>query len=350
MGGNGCGGSDAPVGTCTGSGILFGNETCCLDYDAVCTGEYKGRVTAARWGCYNTENTVFDFGTSRCCVEKTQAELDAAAASGGVSSGGGPSTTGGAQGTGSSTGSTQAGNGSSTGAPLTKPLAANGTCASPNACRSTKCNTGETTASGSCPNSGVCCAPAGGTTPPAGGAAAGGAVSGGSITVQIANPLQYDTVEGILGQVMSTLRNIVVILALVFLVIGGLMYITSAGNDKRISAAKACITAALVGIAIVMVAPSFLKEIGSVLGWSEASSMAAPTLSEIARKVLNFLLGIVGVIAIIMFLVGSVMYLTSAGDDKRAGTAKDIVKYAIIGLIVAFSALVLVAQLASFFV
>jgi hypothetical protein len=63
--------------------------------------------------------------------------------------------------------------------------------------------------------------------------------------VQIKNPLQYDTVEGILGQVMSTLRNIVVILALVFLVIGGLMYITSAGNDKRISAAKACITAAL---------------------------------------------------------------------------------------------------------
>jgi hypothetical protein len=151
---------------------------------------------------------------------------------------------------------------------------------------------------------------------------------------------------------MGTLRNIVVILALVFLVIGGLLYITSAGNDKRISAAKACITAALVGLAIVMIAPSFLKEIGGVLGWTDLPSQASGALSltEIATNVLNFLLGIIGILAIIMFLVGAVMYLTSAGDDKKAGTAKDIVKYAIIGMIVTFSALVIVRQIADFFI
>jgi uncharacterized protein YqgC (DUF456 family) len=147
------------------------------------------------------------------------------------------------------------------------------------------------------------------------------------------------------------MRNIVVILALVFLVIGALLYITSGGNDKRIGVAKAAITAALIGLAIVMVAPSFLKELAGVLGWDDLPSQAsdALTLTEIATNVLNFLLAIIGVLAIIMFLVGAIMYLTSAGDEKRAGTGKSIVQSAIIGIIVAFSALVLVKQIAAFF-
>lgn len=226
------------------------------------------------------------------------------------------------------------------------PQAANAltACSSPNSCRSTNCSTGETPVTGICPGSGVCCAPASGT-----GSTGTTTTSGGSVTVQIDNPLMFDTVEGVLGQVMSALRNIVVILALVFLIIGGLLYITSAGNDKRISAAKACVTAALIGLAIVMAAPSFLKEIGNILGWNAVSDPTVLTLTEIAMKVLDFLLSVIGIIAIIMLLIGSVMYLTAAGDEKRAGTAKDIVKYAIIGIIVAFSALVIITQLASFF-
>ncbi|MCW1888539.1 MAG: pilin [Candidatus Moranbacteria bacterium] len=207
------------------------------------------------------------------------------------------------------------------------------------------CPSGKT-AQGTCGNQGNCCVP---TAPTTGG---GAATPSAPVTVEIDNPLEYDTVEALLDQVMGTLRNIVVILALVFLVIGGLLYITSAGNDKRISAAKAAVTAALVGLAIVMIAPSFLKEIGGVLGWTDLPSQASGALSltEIATNVLNFLLGIIGILAIIMFLVGAVMYLTSAGDDKKAGTAKDIVKYAIIGMIVTFSALVIVRQIADFFV
>ncbi|MEK9173713.1 MAG: hypothetical protein AAB845_00410, partial [Patescibacteria group bacterium] len=175
--------------------------------------------------------------------------------------------------------------------------------------------------------------------------------AGASINISFPAPTQYTTVEDFLTSVIGFVRNIVVILALVFLVIGGLLYITSAGNEKRIGAAKAAVTAALIGLAIVMVAPSFLKELSTVLGWNGPLTGDANvlTLTEIATNVLNFLLAIIGILAIIMFLVGAIMYFVSAGDEKRATTGKNIVKYAIIGIIVTFSALVIVKQIAQFF-
>lgn len=116
--------------------------------------------------------------------------------------------------------------------------------------------------------------------------------------------------------------------------------------------AKGAITAAMIGLAIGLAAPSFLKEIGTVLGWGAVSSTAvagAATLSQIATSVLNFLLSIVGVLAIIMLVVGAIMYLTAAGDEDRIDTGKKIVTYSIIGIAVALSALVIVSQIAAFF-
>lgn len=190
----------------------------------------------------------------------------------------------------------------------------------------------------------------GGTGTPTGSGSLGSA--GGTLTVNFPNPLKFQTVEAMLDNVMTALRNMVAILALVFIVIGAILYITSGGNEARIKTAKAAITAALIGLALVLAAPAFLKEVYNAIGGTTtlpSQVSGAPTLTEIAGNVLTFLLGIIGVLAIIMLLVGSVMYLTAAGDEKRAESGKSTVKFAIIGIIVAFAALVLVTQVANFF-
>lgn len=158
--------------------------------------------------------------------------------------------------------------------------------------------------------------------------------------------------EQVLDSILGTLRGIIVVLSLVFIVIGAVLYITSAGDEGRMKTAKGAITASMIGLAIGIAAPSFLKEIGSVLGWGAVSSSAvagAATLSQIATNVLNFLLSIVGVLAIIMLVVGGIMYLTAAGDEDRIDTGKKIVKYSVIGILVALASLVIVSQVATFF-
>lgn len=217
--------------------------------------------------------------------------------------------------------------------------------------RSLFCSTGVCCESRSLGGGGTDGGPGGGGVPVPRGGGVPAPTAPTSIT--FTNPLQYDTVEGVLDSILDTLRNIIVILSLVFIVIGAILYITSAGNDKQMTMAKGAVTAAMIGLAIGLAAPSFLKEIGTVLGWDASVNQdaleGAQTLSQIARNVLDFLLSIVGVLAIIMLVVGGIMYLTAAGSEDQLDTAKKIVWYSIIGIVTALAALVIVSQIATFF-
>jgi hypothetical protein len=163
------------------------------------------------------------------------------------------------------------------------------------------------------------------------------------------NPLKFETVEGFLGGIMSAIQKIIVVLALVFITIGAVMIMVSAGNSGMVEKGKEAITMALVGLAIGFAAPSLLKELANIVGWG-GDVPAALTLSEIAVRVLNFLLGTMGILALVMLVIGAIMYLTSAGDEDRIDKGKEIFKWSLIGVILAMASMVLVKQVAVFFV
>lgn len=189
------------------------------------------------------------------------------------------------------------------------------------------------------------------------------AVGGSDATIEFENPLDFDTVQELLPKILDNLQGIIVVLSLIFIVVGAILYITSAGDDKRMTTAKGAITAAVIGLAIGIAAPSFLKAIYDILGGTicsditdlaakaacEAATDSAPDIKTIAMNTLNFLLSLVGILGMIMLVVGGGMYLTSAGDEDRADKGKKIITYAIIGIIVALTALVTVRQIAAFF-
>ncbi len=162
---------------------------------------------------------------------------------------------------------------------------------------------------------------------------------------QFENPLRFETVEEFLGSILSSIRTIIVTLALVAIVIGALLYIFSGGNENRITAAKKAITAAVFGLSIAVAAPSFLLEVYTAVQGTvppDTVPEGTLTLTQIAVNVLKFLLGVVGTLAIIMLVVGGAMYVTAAGDERQIDTAKNVVKYSIIGIAVALAAMIIV--------
>lgn len=171
----------------------------------------------------------------------------------------------------------------------------------------------------------------------------------GSSSPSFQNPIAYDNVDDVLSNVLDTIRGIVGILAVVMIVVGGILYITSAGDSGRVALAKTAITAAIIGLAVAVAAPTFLFEIYNVLGGTTpAAAQGAKSLSAIALDVLKVLLGIVGTLSVLMLVVGGILYITAGGSD-RADTAKKTIQYAIIGLIVAILSLVIVTQVARIF-
>jgi hypothetical protein len=185
-------------------------------------------------------------------------------------------------------------------------------------------------------------------------AGTGGGPTGNTTSVTVSNPLSYNDVNQLLGRILTFLQGFIVTLALIFIVIGAFLYVTSGGDSGRVETAKKAITAALIGLAIGIGAPAFLREIGLILGWGPQTNLPAGvgttlTVLQIATNILNFLLSTIGVIALIMLVVGAVMYLTAAGNEDRIDTGKKIVTYSIIGITIALASLVLVRQIAAFF-
>lgn len=167
-------------------------------------------------------------------------------------------------------------------------------------------------------------------------------------TVKFANPLGDDvtTIDTLLTSILTNLGGIIASIAIIFIVIGGFMYILSAGDEKKITQAKATITAALIGLAIVLAAPTFLQEIMKILGSTETVS-GASDLETIVTNVLTLLLSIVGIVAMIGLVIGGSFYFTAYGDDKRIETGKKIITNSLIGIVVVMAALILVRQLAT---
>jgi hypothetical protein len=173
--------------------------------------------------------------------------------------------------------------------------------------------------------------------------------------ITIHNPTGTPEITGFFENVMTRLNNIIAYVAVLFIVIGGIMYVMSGmggGNETLKKTAQNTLTFAIIGLAIAAAGPSFLKEIKTIVLGSPTASMPtnlsqAPTLIEIVRRALSFLLSIIGILAIISLMIGGIMYILAAGSVDIAKRATKTIMYSLIGIVVAGLALMLVSRVAT---
>lgn len=83
-----------------------------------------------------------------------------------------------------------------------------------------------------------------------------------------------------------------------------------------------------------------------VLAYAGVIDEAKP-LTESLLDILNFLLSIVGVIAIIGLVIAGVLYFTAHGDERQVSWAKRSLVSGIIGIVIALGGMVLVWTIAT---
>ncbi len=77
-----------------------------------------------------------------------------------------------------------------------------------------------------------------------------------------------------------------------------------------------------------------------------ANEVGAPNVEMsiplIIANITNWIFTFVGILAVLLVLFAGLMYMTSAGDEQRMMSARKILIYAIIGLIISVLAVVIV--------
>jgi hypothetical protein len=170
----------------------------------------------------------------------------------------------------------------------------------------------------------------------------------GAVNLSFGNPVGTSgSMTELFQAILAGILNIIAFLGVLFMVIGGVIYLmaSTSGNENLIETAKKIWTGALIGLALALAGPSFLKQIQAILGPAPTSLDAAPSLSAIVTSTLSFLLSVIGILAIISLVINSILYLTSAGNSSRAEKIKSSIMYSIVGLLAAGSALIIVKQI-----
>ncbi len=63
--------------------------------------------------------------------------------------------------------------------------------------------------------------------------------------------------------------------------------------------------------------------------------LQAESFSDLIKAIAEIISSIVGVLAVLMLIIAGIYFVTAAGDPNQISKAKTMVKYAIIGVIIA---------------
>ena len=55
---------------------------------------------------------------------------------------------------------------------------------------------------------------------------------------------------------------------------------------------------------------------------------------SVVKKIINYIIGALAIVAVVVIIIGGVGYMTSSGDAGKVKKAKDTILYGIIGLVV----------------
>jgi hypothetical protein len=117
-------------------------------------------------------------------------------------------------------------------------------------------------------------------------------------------------------------RTKVAVLAIVLLLLPALSAQAQCADPRSFTAGMACILSAVSG-----------------------DLVTTKTIPEIIRDIVLFLLSLAAVLALAALIMGGIWYIVSLGDEDRARTAKRMILYALVGLLIIGISFVLIATI-----
>lgn len=84
--------------------------------------------------------------------------------------------------------------------------------------------------------------------------------------VVIPNPSKYNSLEDVINTVSGLVRIVIVLALVIALMYGGWVRLSSQGNEDKVAQSSKIITSALIGFAIIVLAPVIVDFFGKFIG------------------------------------------------------------------------------------
>ena len=137
------------------------------------------------------------------------------------------------------------------------------------------------------------------------------------------------------GELISLLwaygSNVLIALAIFFIVLGAFFYVASGGNEEKIEQGKQMIFGSIIAIVIVMLSGVLIRVLHKP---AEGSTGALADVPNVIGNATNLLIGLIGAFTILMISYSALLYLTGRGDEEKIQKAQNSLRYAVYGLVI----------------
>ncbi len=147
------------------------------------------------------------------------------------------------------------------------------------------------------------------------------------------------------------------IASIVYVVFAGFRFLISQGKEEDVSKAKSGLQWSLTGLVIMMLSYVIVMGLQAVIRYNgpatNPSELKNPigidNFTQLYRRLIEGFFEIMGLIAILMIVVSGYRYITAGGNEEQTHDAKNGIKYAVIGVMIALLAYVIVHSVGVFF-
>lgn len=150
--------------------------------------------------------------------------------------------------------------------------------------------------------------------------------------------------------IIDDLLRIAGLLAVLFIIYAGVKFILSQGSPDEAAKARTGAINALVGLAITIVAISFVTflannvngsgqgGVGNSINVMSLPNPAGAADGSVVQTALSIVFGVIGALSFMVIVIAGFRYSLSQGNPQAAAQAKNTIIYAIVGLILALVA------------
>lgn len=129
-------------------------------------------------------------------------------------------------------------------------------------------------------------------------------------------------------------------IAVFFILYGGFLFITGGSNPSQIENGRKSIFNAVIGLVIAMGSIAVTNFIFNIIGSASTTNSngitGIPQLTgeQLLQNGLNIAYFMAGTLAVIVIIIAGLNYVTSGGDTGKVTKAKNMLTYAIVGLVI----------------
>ena len=157
---------------------------------------------------------------------------------------------------------------------------------------------------------------------------------------------EVSTFGELVSLIWSYGSQVIIALAIFFIILGAFFYVASMGNEERISQGKQMIFGSLIAIMIVIFSGVLIRTLHKP---AEGTTGYLSDVPNVIANASTILVGIIGAFTVLMFVYAGLMYILARGDTSKINKAHAAIRYAVYGLVIGLIAYGLVTTLINYF-